>query len=241
MSSRFWGLSYGPFPPSPPPDRPLRRTTQNFALFFFPLSAGNFILSSLSGGLLEFWWCLKRRSSQMCPFGLSDKRVKPRRHRSRHCFTQQPENSNRAHLKAQALQTPPKFHEKTPEKEEKNEFCGGRGKEKREILGPPPFGPPPFLGSGPTLPGPHPSGPKPLHRWGPFPLGPPPPNPPTRPDHRRLKKKYGQIRSGQIRSNKIGQIRPNKVGQMWYWPNLVWPIAVATPGSAICTNFSRMD
>ena len=47
----------------------------------------------------------------------------------------------------------------------------------------------------------------------------------------------GLLRSGQIRSNKIGQIRPNKVGQMrpvefgqmCYWPNSVWPNAVATP------------
>ena len=105
-----------------------------------------------SGGLLvEFWWCLKRRDPQMCTFGLSGCRVKPQRLRGRMGFTRQPENSKRAHLSAPTLQTPPKFHEKTPEREEKNEFCGGRGKKKREILGLPPFGPPPF--------GPHPSGP----------------------------------------------------------------------------------
>ena len=54
--------------------------------------------------------------------------------------------------------------------------------------------------------------------------------------HHPTKEKIGQMRSGQIRSNKIGQIRPNKVGQMrpvkfgqmWYWPNSVWPNAVAT-------------
>ena len=64
-------------------------------------------------------------------------------------------DSKRAHLRAPALQTPPKFHKKTPEKEEKNAFSGGRGN-KREILGSPPFGPPPF--GPPTLRGPHPSG-----------------------------------------------------------------------------------
>ena len=37
---------------------PLRRTTQNFALFFLS-PAGNFILSfSLRCLLVEFWWCL---------------------------------------------------------------------------------------------------------------------------------------------------------------------------------------
>ena len=52
-------------------------------------------------------------------------------------FTRQPESPKRAHLSAPALQTPPKFNEKDQqEREEKNEFCGGRGQKKREILGP---------------------------------------------------------------------------------------------------------
>ena len=55
--------------------------------------------------------------------------------------TRQPENSKRAHFKAPALQTPPKFHKS--QENEKKENCGGR-REKREILGPPPFGAPPF-------------------------------------------------------------------------------------------------
>ena len=37
--------------------------------------------------------------------------------RSRRGFTPQPEISKRAHLRAPALQTPPKFHEKTPREE----------------------------------------------------------------------------------------------------------------------------
>ena len=57
---------------------PLRRTAQNFARFF-PSPAPIFALFfSLSGGLLvEFWWCLKRRC-QLCTFGLTGCRVKPR-------------------------------------------------------------------------------------------------------------------------------------------------------------------
>ena len=61
--------------------------------------------------------------------------------------TSQPENSKRAHFRAPALQTPPKFHEKD-QKEEKNEFCGGREK----FWASHPSGPPPFRA-------PHPSGP----------------------------------------------------------------------------------
>ena len=47
---------------------------------FFPSLAPIFVLFlSFSGGLLvEFWWCLKRRDPQMCTFGLSGCRVKPR-------------------------------------------------------------------------------------------------------------------------------------------------------------------
>ena len=53
-------------------------------------------------------------------------------------FTRKPENSKRAHSRVPALQTPPKFHEKTPrERKKKSENGGGRGKKKREILGGP--------------------------------------------------------------------------------------------------------
>ena len=172
--------------------------------------------------------------------------------------TRQPENSKRAHLSVPALQTPPKFHEKTPREEEQNKFCGGRGKKKREIWAPHPsglhpsgphpsgptlrgsgphffwvrahtFGPPPF--GAPTLRGSHPSG---LPPFGPPPFGPlrpppifsgfgppplrtptpPRPHPSAPPPLRAptppapTKNKIGQMRSGQIRSTKIGQIRP---------------------------------
>ena len=48
------------------------------------------------------------------------------------------------YLSRPALQTPPKFHDKTPRERKKERKCSGRGKKKREILGPPPFGAPPF-------------------------------------------------------------------------------------------------
>ena len=65
------------------------------------------------------------------------------------------ENSKRTHLRVPALQTPPKFHEKTPEREKESE------KKKREIFGPHPSGPHP---SSPTLRAPtfSESGPPPL-------------------------------------------------------------------------------
>ena len=39
--------------------------------FFFPVRSQFSFFSSLSGGLLvKFWWCLKRRSPEMCTFGV---------------------------------------------------------------------------------------------------------------------------------------------------------------------------
>ena len=48
-----------------------------------------------------------------------------------HTTTREPK---RAHLSAPALQTPPKFNEKTP-REKKSETVAGKGKHKSEILG----------------------------------------------------------------------------------------------------------
>ena len=103
---------------------------------FLP-SLGVFSLNS--GGVFEF------RDPQMCTFGLCDCRVKPWRLRGRRGFTRQPENSKRAHLSAPALQTPPKFHEKTP-REGRKERILRRDSEKKVAppFGPPPFEPPPF-------------------------------------------------------------------------------------------------
>ena len=57
---------------------------------------------------------------------------------SRPPFPRQPENSKRAHLRVPALQTPPKFHEKTPkererERKKKNEN-GGRERENQKRI-----------------------------------------------------------------------------------------------------------
>ena len=83
---------------------------------FFPSPATIFRFFSLSLGVLhvEFWWCLKRQDTQMCTFGV----LWPRR----------------AHFRAPALQTPPKFHEKTPQRERRKKIVAGEGK-KNEILG----------------------------------------------------------------------------------------------------------
>ena len=73
-SGKFWATH----PSGPLRGTPLRRTAQNFALFFSLLPSFLFFFS-LSGGLLvEVWWCLKRRC-QLCTFGLSGYRVKPQR------------------------------------------------------------------------------------------------------------------------------------------------------------------
>ena len=48
----------------------------NISRFFSPSPAPIFALSSLSGSLLvEFWWFFEGRETQMCTFGLLDKRV----------------------------------------------------------------------------------------------------------------------------------------------------------------------
>ena len=72
----------------------------------------------------------------MCMFGLSGCRVKPRRlwgRRGQTCTCQGPDAS-----------TPPKFHERTPKREKKEENCGGRREKKREMLCSPPFRAPPL-------------------------------------------------------------------------------------------------
>ena len=66
----------------------------------------------------------------MCTFGLSGCRVKPRWLWGIRGFTRQPENSQRAHFRPPALQTPPKFNERTSKRGRKNENCGGRGKKR---------------------------------------------------------------------------------------------------------------
>ena len=133
-----------PPPDHPPPDRPKCRS-------FFPLLPPFSFFLCLSGCLLvECWWCLKWWGPEMCTFGLSGCRVKPRR----------PVPSK----------TPPKFHKKTPREGRKEEICGGRGEKSAKFLAPHPSGPHP---SGPHPSGRHPSGPH-FSRFGPAPFGAPP-------------------------------------------------------------------
>ena len=99
-----------------------------FRFFFFSLSCRKF---HSSGGLLvEFWWF--GQGAQMCAFGLSGCRVKPR---GRWGFTRQPENSKRAHFRDPALQTPLKFNEKTQREREKKE-SGGKKNAKFRVSHP---------------------------------------------------------------------------------------------------------
>ena len=140
----FWAPPLNPpSAPGPPPPLALRRTTQNFALFCFSLPPEiSFFLLSLGVLLVEFWRFLKAGTLKCAHLG-------SRRPRSRRGFTRQPENSKRAHLRAPALQTPPKFHEKTPrEKEERMKFPEGERKKRAKFWAPHPSGPQPF---GPQL------------------------------------------------------------------------------------------
>ena len=72
--------------------------------------------------------------------------------RGRRGFTRQPENSKRAHLTPPALQTPPKFTRRPPEKDKKSINGAGEGKKKSAKF----WAPPPFRA--PTLRAPHLSG-----------------------------------------------------------------------------------
>ena len=70
--------------------------------------------------------------------------------------TRQPENSKRAHFRAPALQTPPKFHERTPRERKKKENCGGKKEKSAKFWAPHPSGlhPSKLHPSGSTLRGP---------------------------------------------------------------------------------------
>ena len=88
-------------------------------------------------------------------------------------FTRQPECPN-VHISGpQPSKTPPKFHEKTP-KREKKENWREDGKKSAKLWASPPFGAPPF--GAPTIRGPHPSGHQPA--FGDPPRDPPPPDSP---------------------------------------------------------------
>ena len=111
----------------------------HLVLFFLSLGVFSCLFFSLWGSscgiLLVFWWSWPTLAKPtlakptlanvltdfgqtdfgqfQCFSGLAKCRVKPRRLCGRRGFTQQPENSKRAHWRVPTLQTPPKFHEKT--------------------------------------------------------------------------------------------------------------------------------
>ena len=130
------------------------------------------------------------------------------RRRAAGARTRQPENSKRAHFMAPALQTPPKFHVRTPkEKKEERKMWREDGKKSAKFWAPHrsglhPSGPPPFGGStlrGPSLRGLHPS-------------GPPPFGAPTLSGPKIQHPKIGRNRIGR---NRIGR---NRIGRSRNWP-----------------------
>ena len=178
-----------PGPPFPWTALPLDRP--KFRSFFFPLPPQNSFFSSLSGGssrgILVVFEAPGPSNVHVWALWLSCGTPAAPPDRAAGARTR---HSKRAHLSVPALQTPPKFHEKTPRRRKKRtNFVAGEGKKKREILGSPPFWAPP-LGAPPF--------------WPP-PFGPPPPDPPTTPPKKKLAK-CGLAKFGQDRQ--IGQIRP---------------------------------
>ena len=142
--------------------------------------------------------------------------------------TRQPENSKRAHFRSLALQTPPKFHESTPEREKKERKLW-REREKKSAKfwaptlraptprplskdppchppDPPTFRAPLFLGLGLDPLGPHSSGPHPL---GPHPVWSQNSTSKNWPKSKLAKVEIGRSRIGQSRS------RSWKNGGLW--------------------------
>ena len=143
-----------PSSPDRPSAGPLRRTAQNFALFFPSPPQFSFFLLSLGGPFVEFWWGLKRRGAQMCTFGVlgrSCETLAAPPDRAAGARTRQPENSKRAYFRAPALQKPHQNSTKGPPQEREERKLWRGGKKKARNFGPPTLGCPPF--------GAHPSGP----------------------------------------------------------------------------------
>ena len=111
------------------------------------------------------WCCMTHRRQQvgvLCSSSVTfffiptfnHRCVKLPRLRGRRSFTQQPQNSKRAHFEGSGASDTTKIPREDTQRDNKSE--NGDGKKKREILGLPPFVVPPFvarffLGLGPTL------------------------------------------------------------------------------------------
>ena len=115
------------------PGTALPGTAQNFALFF-PSPAATFVLFFHSMGVFSLNFGVFEAPGpsnvHVWALGLSCETPAAPPDRAAGARTRQPENSKRAHLSAPALQTPPKFHEKTP-REGKKERIFRRDREKK--------------------------------------------------------------------------------------------------------------
>ena len=105
-----------PPPPDPPPPDPPPPDRPKFRSFFFPLPPQFLLFSpSLVGpfrGILVVFEAPRPSNVHVWALGLSCETPAAPPDRAAGARTRQPENSERAHLSAPALQTPPKFHEK---------------------------------------------------------------------------------------------------------------------------------
>ena len=151
----------GPLFPGPPsagplPADPLHGTAQNFALFFPSSPATKFVLFfPLWGSSREILVVFVKTWTLKCArVEFSGCRVKPRGLWGRWGFTQQPENSKRAHLTAPALPNTTKIPREDPQRDTKRAKRWWETEKKARNFGP--SHPP-----GPHPPGPHPSGPNP--------------------------------------------------------------------------------
>ena len=119
--------------------------------------------------------------------------------------TRQPENSKCVHFRAPALQTPPKFHERTPRERKKIEYCGGRREKKARNFGLPTLQlhPSGLHPSGSTLRGPTFSG-----------FGPPPFGSPT-----LCGPKIQHLKIGRSRNWPKSILAEVDIGRSRYWPN----------------------
>ena len=144
-----------PPPDRPPPDRPKFRS-------FFSLSRRKIrsFLPSLGVFSLNFGGVFEDRDPEMCTFGLSGCRVKPRRpHQTGPpgLAHDSPRTPNVHISGSRSSKTPPKFNEKTPREGRKERILRWEREKKARNFGPPTLRGPTLLGPtlrGPTLRGP---------------------------------------------------------------------------------------
>ena len=116
-SPEGWGAqNFALFFPSPASIFILFFSLWGSSRVFFSLQVSSRVFLPLSGGLLvEFWWCFGRSGLQMCLFSPSG------------CPVEAPTACR------PALQTPPKFHEKTPRERKRAKMGAGDGKKNAKF------------------------------------------------------------------------------------------------------------